>query len=81
MSNIKKDMPAFPRTYSHDGHNGMTLRDYYKSAALQGFCANTSVFAANGMNGWDLVNCTDEQLAGACGRLADALIAEGEVQP
>jgi hypothetical protein len=28
------DMPAFPRTYSHDGHNGMTLRDYFAAAAL-----------------------------------------------
>jgi hypothetical protein len=25
--------PAFPRDHRHDGHNGMTLRQYYKAAA------------------------------------------------
>lgn len=28
------DMPAFPRTYTADGHNGMTLRDYFAGQAL-----------------------------------------------
>jgi hypothetical protein len=26
--------PAFPRNYSADGHNGMTLRDYFAGEAL-----------------------------------------------
>lgn len=28
------DMPAFPRTYNGDGHNGMTLRDYFAAKAM-----------------------------------------------
>lgn len=39
------------------------LRDEFAGKALQGFCANPSVFAANQMNGWALVNCTNEDLA------------------
>lgn len=26
--------PAFPRSYSSDGHNGMTLRDWFAGQAL-----------------------------------------------
>lgn len=32
--------PAFPRDHACDGHNGMTLRDYFACAALQGLLAN-----------------------------------------
>ena len=28
--------PAFPRNYNSDGHNGMTLRDYFAAKAMQG---------------------------------------------
>lgn len=28
--------PAFPRSYVADGHNGMTLRDYFAAQALIG---------------------------------------------
>lgn len=28
-------MPAFPRDHAHDGHNGMTLRDYFAAKAMQ----------------------------------------------
>jgi hypothetical protein len=28
--------PAFPRDHAHDGHNGMSLRDYFAAKALQG---------------------------------------------
>lgn len=55
-------------------HDGMTLRDYHAGKALQGFCANPAVFASNGMSGWDLVNCTEEQLAQVCHRLADSML-------
>jgi hypothetical protein len=27
--------PAFPRNYSSEGHNGMTLRDYFAAKAMQ----------------------------------------------
>ena len=43
-------------------------------AALQGFCANPSVFAPNGNTGWGLVNCTNEQLAWECWEMACALL-------
>jgi hypothetical protein len=36
MSDIK-DFPAFPRQWDKDGHNGMTLRDYFAASALSGF--------------------------------------------
>jgi hypothetical protein len=29
--------PAFPRDHAHDGHNGMTLRDYFAAKAMQGY--------------------------------------------
>jgi hypothetical protein len=29
MAETSKDFPAFPRNYVEDGHNGMTLRDYF----------------------------------------------------
>jgi len=35
MSDIKGIEPAFPRVYSHGGHNGMTLRDYFAAKAMQ----------------------------------------------
>ena len=35
---IDKDpeQPAFPRSYTADGHNGMTQRDYFAGQALGG---------------------------------------------
>lgn len=40
------EQPAFPQPYVSppDGDKGMTLRDYFAAAALQGLCAG---FAAN----------------------------------
>ena len=31
--------PAFPRDHAVDGHNGMTLRDYFAAKAMQGYIA------------------------------------------
>lgn len=31
---IKVGEPAFPRNYNYDGHNGMTLRDYFAAKVL-----------------------------------------------
>lgn len=28
--------PAFPRDHRNDGHNGMSLRDYFAAKAMQG---------------------------------------------
>jgi hypothetical protein len=32
----RNDEPAFPRDHRSDGHNGMTLRDYFAAKAMQG---------------------------------------------
>ena len=32
--------PAFPRDHRHDGHNGMTLRDYLAAKAMQTLLQN-----------------------------------------
>lgn len=73
---------AFPHQFEDaSGHpqwkqaEGMSLRDFHASSALKGFCANPAIFAANEYSGWSLVNCTEEQLAVICHRLADAMIA------
>jgi hypothetical protein len=29
------DLPAFPRDHANDGHNGMTLRDYFAAKARE----------------------------------------------
>ena len=34
-----KDFPAFPRQWDKDGHNGMTLRDYFAASALPSIIA------------------------------------------
>jgi hypothetical protein len=52
----------------------LTVRDYAAFKALQGFCANPAVCAANGMSGWGLVNCTEEQLSDYAYFLADAML-------
>lgn len=82
MSSIDDGGSAFPFVYGPkdraDGETceGMTLRDYFAAKALQGFCANPAVFAANPNCGWGLVNMDDETLAARCRGLADAMIIE-----
>ena len=29
------DEPAFPRNHRHEGHNGLTMRDYFAAKAMQ----------------------------------------------
>ncbi len=77
MSEFDDGGSAFP----NEGFNGwgqpetgMTLRDYFAAKAMQGFCANPSVFAPNGRNGWTLVNCTVVQLSEVCYGMADGLL-------
>jgi len=42
---------------------------------LAGFCANPACFAGNRTNGWALVNCTEDDLAGYAVSIADKLLA------
>ena len=60
-----KNEPAFPRDHAHDGHNGMTLRDYFAAAALQGLIAANPGLTA-----------TAEFLAADAYGIADAMLEE-----
>lgn len=59
----------------------MTTRLEIASRVLAGFAANPSVFAPNGMNGWALVNCTDQDLVGYALHLADKLVDADDKYP
>jgi hypothetical protein len=70
---------AFPSTakdVTHMNEEGMTLRDYFAGQVIAGFCANPSVFASRPDCGWSLCNCTDSDLVGYAGSLADQMLAE-----
>jgi hypothetical protein len=63
-------------------YEGMTLRDYFAAKMLQGFASNPSVFAANQMSGWSLVNCRDEDLCLLAYSFADDMLkARNEIKP
>ena len=40
MSKQDNSGPAFPRDHASDGHNGMTLRDYFAAKALAGMLSD-----------------------------------------
>ena len=60
---------AFPVTDRNAGpaSGGMTLRDYFAAAAMQGLCANQSVG-----------DCTAERIADVAYYAADAMLAARE---
>jgi len=58
--------PAFPRDHAHDGHNGMTLRDYFAAKAMQGLMSG-------GTGGWAL-----ELLAETAYEMADEMMKARE---
>lgn len=66
--------PSTPDDAVQSLHKGMTLRDYAAIKVLAGFAANPAIFAANGMTGWGLVNCTEEQLCQSALCIADAML-------
>lgn len=59
--------PAFPRDHASDGHNGMTLRDYFAAKAMQGI---VSMFHRGIRPGDISLMCADVY------NIADAMIAE-----
>lgn len=75
--------PAFPHQFEDaDGHprylqsTGLTIRDYFAAQALAGLLANPGgPFQANNMNGWDIVNCTLDDVARLSYQAADTMIA------
>lgn len=51
MTDTKDDGgPAFPRDHAHDGHNGMSLRDYFAAKAMPSAYASYCQYAL--ANGW-----------------------------
>ena len=76
MSKINDGGPAFPVIFQHDEAtsecHGMTLRDYFAAAALQGLLSimakDYDAFFAN-------------KLAHACYETADAMLKAREVKP
>jgi len=86
MSGNLKNPPAFPRTGSFNGgvescfdsvsQDGMTLRDYFAAAALQGMLANSGgPIQANSLDGWGIVNTTRKDVASDAYIFADAMLA------
>lgn len=75
MIDARLDQPAFPRSYSSDGHNGMSLRDWFAGQALAGLCGNPGgPFQACDRSGWTMVNCGPNHVARQCYELADAMM-------
>ena len=53
----------------------MTLRDYFAAKSMQGLLANSGgPIQSNSMQGWDLTNCTDNDIATVAYRMADAML-------
>jgi hypothetical protein len=48
MSTIKDGGPAFPRDHASDGHNGMTMRDYFAAKAMQSMVVGPDVVCRPG---------------------------------
>lgn len=73
--------PAYqdPKIFTDDdcpsGRKDMIALDYFAGKALQGFCANPAVFAANGICGWALVNTDEAWLSDYCYEIAEKMLA------
>jgi hypothetical protein len=69
----KEGGAAFPIDTANVTFYGMSMRDYFAARSLAGLCANPGgPFQANGMCGWSIVNCTTDQVAQECYRLAES---------
>ena len=69
MSTINDGGPAFPR-HAYDGHDGMTLRDWFAGQALAGLLAKYGFGEAE-----------PESMAADSYAYADAMLKAREVQP
>jgi hypothetical protein len=75
---MNAEIVAQLRTGASKRSEDSNLRDTFAGQALAGFCANPAIFAGNDQNGWDLVNCTEPQLAQVAYRIAGEMIAARE---
>lgn len=62
--------PAFPRDHARDGHNGMTLRDYFAAKAMVGLLTKDR---------W--AQSDADMFARDAYTLADAMLKAREAQP
>lgn len=69
MSEIKSDEPAFPRDHRYEGHNGLTMRDYFAAKAMQGMLANPQQDYA------PLTQSSQDAVVSSAYGIADAMIA------
>ena len=80
MKTIETGGPAFPRNYAHDGHNGLSLRDYFTAKALQGLaCSDTTLWPS----GADEADDPPDALfmARTAYMMADAMLAARKEKP
>jgi len=81
-----KDKPAFPmQKMAIDGYvitdgrnNGMTIRQYYKAKAMQGFLSSVENIDRIKEANHDIKLPTTEIISKLCGEYADTMIAEDE---
>jgi hypothetical protein len=69
--------PAFPRDHAADGHNGMTLRDYFAAKAMAAMIAQYPCQAIDYDDGGRLID--SDALAGDAYIMADAMLAAREL--
>lgn len=80
MSTIETGGPAFPRNYAHDGHNGLSLRDYFAAKALQGLaCSDTTLWPSGADEADDPTDALF--MARTAYMMADAMLAARKPDP
>ena len=71
---IEDDVPAFPRNYSANGHNGMSMRDWFAGQALTATITATSAGQHNTLNGKPEGTSIYDAMAMDAYALADAML-------
>jgi hypothetical protein len=68
--------PAFPIPGGGCLASGISIRDYFAAAALNGILANSGgPLQSNGMTGWGWTNCDQTQVTQAVYGIADDMLA------
>jgi hypothetical protein len=84
MIDADPEQPAFPRTYSSDGHNGMSLRDFFAAQAVAGGFARETVpeYDLKALFGPHRTAIRREEIIAADAyRIADAMLKARTVTP
>ena len=78
--------PAYPMGYHPEGnsadHSGMTLRDYFAAAALQGLISKLPIIDQTGVHGIKVDDkiAYNNEVAESCYWIADAMLKAREVK-